>query len=94
MNRKPLTKTQIAEALTNLPGWQVKDGKLHKTFKFKDFKQAMGWMVQAAIEAEKLDHHPDWSNSWNKVFVDLVTHSAGGITPYDTALAQKMEELA
>ena len=88
-----LTQDQISAAVKDLPGWAVKDGKLHRDFKFKDFSAAFGFMSRVALAAEKMDHHPDWSNGWNKVAVDLVTHSAGGITENDTTLAKKMNEL-
>jgi 4a-hydroxytetrahydrobiopterin dehydratase len=94
MSRTPLTVEELPAALASLPGWEVQDGKLHKRFKFKDFVTAMGWMVSVALEAEKLDHHPDWCNSWNKVEVDLRTHSADAITDLDVALARKMNALA
>ena len=92
-SRQPLTDSEIKEALTGLPGWTVEDGKFHKRYEFKDFVEAMGWMVSVALEAEKLDHHPDWSNNWNKVDVTLYTHSEKALTGYDVALAEKMEEL-
>lgn len=93
MERRRLENPEISEALTELPGWEVKEGKLHKTFKFGSFAQAMGWMVSAGIQADKLDHHPDWSNSYNKVVVDLKTHDMDALTTLDLALARKMEEL-
>lgn len=71
--------------------WQVIDGKLTKEFKFKNFIHAFGWMTQMAIWAEKLKHHPEWFNVYNKVKVDLVTHDAGGISDLDFQLAKKME---
>jgi 4a-hydroxytetrahydrobiopterin dehydratase len=61
-------------------GWSVVDGKLHKEFAFGNFSEAFAFMTRVALAAEKLDHHPDWSNSWNTVVVDIVNHSAGGIT--------------
>lgn len=93
MERRRLENPEISEALTELPGWEVKEGKLHKTFKFGSFAQAMGWMVSVGIQADKLDHHPDWSNSYNKVVVDLKTHDMDALTTLDLALARKMEEL-
>lgn len=90
----PLTHDQLATALAQLSDWAIIDGKLHKLFKFKNFSQALGWMVQVGLEAEKLDHHPDWCNSWNKVQVHLITHSIGSLSERDILLAQKMDELA
>ena len=71
--------------------WQIQNGKLHKTFTFKSFIRAFGWMTQIAIWAEKLKHHPEWFNVYNKVVVDLVTHDVDGISELDFELATKME---
>lgn len=71
--------------------WEIVEGKLHKTFKFKSFIRAFGWMSQIAIWAEKLKHHPEWFNVYNKVVVDLVTHDVDGISELDFELAMKME---
>lgn len=89
-----LTPAELSEALANLPDWSVEGGKLRKTFVFADFSEAFGFMTRAALAAERMDHHPDWCNSYRTVQVDLVTHSAGGITPRDLALAQVLELLA
>lgn len=89
-----LNDQQIATELAKLKGWTIESGKLHRVFEFKDFVQAFSFMTAVALAAEKMDHHPDWSNGWNKVTVDLVTHSAGGITANDVALAAKMQQLA
>lgn len=75
-------------------GWTLKDGKLHKTFRFADFSAAFGWMTQVALAAEAMNHHPEWSNVWNRVEVELVTHDAGGLTERDFALAARMDALA
>src|SRR3981189_2670849 len=88
-----LSEQQIAEELRNLKGWSVLNGNLHRVFEFKDFTHAFGFMTQVALAAEKMDHHPDWSNSWNKVTVDLSTHSAGGLTKNDFGLAGKIQEI-
>jgi 4a-hydroxytetrahydrobiopterin dehydratase len=94
MPRQKLSKPEVEQALTELPGWQILDGKLHKTFKFKSFAQAMGWMVSVAIYADKLDHHPEWSNIYSRVTVDLVTHDLGNaISNLDVELARRMEAL-
>ncbi len=94
MSRRTLDSAAIAAALTELPGWQLLEGRLHKTFSFESFVPAFAFMTAVALAAEKLDHHPDWSNSYRTVTVDLRTHSAGGVTALDLALAQRMEELA
>jgi 4a-hydroxytetrahydrobiopterin dehydratase len=91
---KPLSEQEIEEALAGLPGWSLEDGMLHKTFQFKNFGEALGWMVRVGLEAEKLDHHPDWCNSWNRVHVHLLTHSVNGLSELDIRLAKKMDSLA
>ena len=75
-----LSDDQIDKALAALPGWACVDGKLHKELRFQDFNEAWGFMSRVALVAEKRDHHPDWSNSWNAVTIDVVNHSAGGVT--------------
>jgi 4a-hydroxytetrahydrobiopterin dehydratase len=90
-----LTEGQIQYALQELPGWEVIGGKLHREFKFRNFTEAFGFMTKVAIEANTMDHHPEWSNVWNKVVVDLVTHSTGNtISELDVALAKKIDALA
>jgi 4a-hydroxytetrahydrobiopterin dehydratase len=89
-----LTPVEIEARLGALPGWSVEAGKLHRAYKFADFVAAFGFMARAALIAEKMDHHPEWSNVWNRVVVDLTTHDAGGITEKDLALAAAMERLA
>ena len=95
MDRKQLTEAEIQDALALLPGWQIQEGKLAKQFKFGSFSKALGWMVSVGVEAEKMDHHPEWSNVYNRVSVSLVTHDLGNkISSWDVLLAQKMEQLA
>lgn len=89
-----LSKQQISEALTALPGWAVVDGKLHKELRFRDFSAAFGFMVRVAMAAEKRDHHPDWSNSYASVVIDIVNHAAGGITETCIQLATDIEAAA
>ena len=89
-----LTDEAIEEGLHELSGWSVKNGKLHKTFKFKNFTQAFGFMTQVAIVAEKQDHHPEWFNVYQTVLVDLVSHDSKGITPRDMKLARSMNVIA
>ena len=76
-------------------GWQMAPGReaITKTFKFKDFADAFGWMTRVAIHAEKLNHHPEWSNVYNSVHVTLTTHDAGGLTSLDVKLAKVLESL-
>ena len=74
-------------------GWSIMAGKLHRELVFADFSEAFGFMVRVALLAEKADHHPDWSNSWNKVVIDLVSHDAGGLTERDRKLARAINGL-
>jgi len=89
-----LSSEQISEQLKNLPGWSVKEEKLHKDFEFDDFNQAFGFMTRAAMHIEKMNHHPEWYNVYNKLTVDLMTHDAGGITENDIELAKILNSLA
>ena len=81
-------------AVNEVPGWAIVDDKLHREFAFADFVEAFGFMTRLAIEAEKRNHHPEWSNVWNRVTIDLVTHDAGGITVKDSELAIVANRLA
>lgn len=85
---------RLNERLTTLDGWTLRDGKLHRELKFSNFAAAFGFMTSAAIEAEKMNHHPEWFNVYNKVVVDLTTHEVGGISELDFALAERMNELS
>jgi 4a-hydroxytetrahydrobiopterin dehydratase len=89
-----LSETEIATALSKLPGWKLEGGKLHREYKFADFVAAFGFMTGVALVAQAMNHHPEWFNVWNTVRVDLATHDAGGITALDVKLAHSMEELA
>jgi 4a-hydroxytetrahydrobiopterin dehydratase len=89
-----LSTTEVEAAIAKVGGWSLAEGKLHRDFKFGNFVEAFGFMCRAALVCEKMDHHPEWSNVYNKVKVDLVTHSAGGITELDIRLATRMNELA
>lgn len=71
-------------------GWALIDGKLHREFTFDDFAAAFAFMTRVADLAEEADHHPDWSNSWNRVTIDLVSHDAGGVTGRDVRLAERI----
>lgn len=93
MSRTPLSNEEIAARLSGLSGWKHERGKLVRGFRFANFVDAFGWMTRVALAAEKLDHHPDWKNVYNRVDVELHTHDAGGITEYDFALATRMNEL-
>ncbi len=89
-----LSESEVQSALNDLAGWRLSDGKLHRELKFKDFSQAFGFMARVAMEAHLMDHHPEWSNVYNRVRIDLVTHSEGGITDLDVRLAKKINSLA
>lgn len=88
-----LTDVQIADRLKQLPGWQRNGPKISRQFEFGNFSEAFAWMTRIAIEAEKANHHPEWSNVYNRVRVELTTHDAAGLTELDFALAEKMNEL-
>jgi 4a-hydroxytetrahydrobiopterin dehydratase len=89
---KIMTDVKITAAIAELTDWKVVDGKLNRAFKFKDFVDAFGFMTKVAIVAEKMGHHPELSNVYNRVVIDLVTHDAGGIGPLDLELAKKINE--
>lgn len=93
MKAPKLNDDEVRAALAGLPGWSYTDGKLHRTFECRDFVHAFGCMASVALVAEAMNHHPDWSNSWNKVTVDLVTHSEGGVTRRDVELAGKIQKI-
>ena len=84
-----LTGKALTDALAKLKGWKKVSGRgaIHKSFKFADFNEAWGFMARVAMAAEKADHHPEWSNVYNKVDVTLSTHDAGGLSTKDVALA-------
>jgi 4a-hydroxytetrahydrobiopterin dehydratase len=94
MSRKLLPESDLTVALTSLPGWVIHNGKLHRQYTFAGFPQAFGFMATAAPTIEKRDHHPEWSNVYNRVTVDLSTHDAGGITQLDVDLAKLLEGIA
>ncbi|WP_218081101.1 4a-hydroxytetrahydrobiopterin dehydratase [Anthocerotibacter panamensis] len=94
MSTPQLTPDEILSRLKNLSGWEILNGKLHKSYRFPDFVAAWGFMSRVALVAESMGHHPEWFNVYNRVTVDLTTHDAGGISILDFTLAQKMDELA
>jgi 4a-hydroxytetrahydrobiopterin dehydratase len=93
MSQGKLSKHEIAERLSKLDGWGMVKGKLHRMFEFKDFTQAFGFMKRVALAADRMNHHPDWYNAYNKVTIDLSTHSAGGLTKSDFDLARKIQKI-
>jgi 4a-hydroxytetrahydrobiopterin dehydratase len=91
-----LSDADRASLLPALQGWSMVEGRdaIHKRFTFKDFNEAFGWMCRVALVAERLDHHPEWSNVYRIVDVTLATHDAGGLTRRDVELARTMNRLA
>jgi 4a-hydroxytetrahydrobiopterin dehydratase len=96
MKREKLERKAIEEVLEGLDGWSLGDGgtSITRSYKFKNFVEAFGFMTESALAAEKLDHHPEWFNVYSKVDVTLSTHSAGGLTELDFKLAGLMEKAA
>jgi 4a-hydroxytetrahydrobiopterin dehydratase len=93
MSGQKVTKQEIAEGLGKLDGWHLVKGNLHRIFEFKDFTQAFAFMKRVAVVADRMDHHPDWSNAYNKVTIDLSTHSVGGLTKNDFELAGGIQKI-
>jgi 4a-hydroxytetrahydrobiopterin dehydratase len=91
-----LAGVERAKALRDMEGWAEARGRdaITKTYQFKSFNQAWGWMSRVALIAEKMDHHPEWANVYGRVEVTLATHTAGGLTAKDMALARKMDSFA
>ena len=88
-----LSEEELKEELSKLHGWSVVDEKLHKKFLFDSFNHAFGFMARASMEIEKMNHHPEWFNVYNKIIVDLTTHDYGGITKNDINLAKILNSL-
>lgn len=88
-----LSEKDIIEELKNLSGWSVVNEKLYKEFQFESFNQAFGFMTRAAMEIEKMNHHPEWFNVYNRITIELTTHDAGGITKNDVNLAKILNSL-
>jgi 4a-hydroxytetrahydrobiopterin dehydratase len=93
---KKLEASAIVAELATLDGWSLVDGRdaITRSFKFADFSVAFGFMTRVALEAERMDHHPEWFNVWNRVDVVLATHDAGGLTKLDFDLAHAMNRIA
>ena len=88
-----LTDKEIESEVNKMPGWKVVNGKLSKSFEFKDFIEAFSFMTSVAMHAEKMNHHPEWFNVYNKVNIDLVTHDLNGISNYDMKLANAIDKI-
>lgn len=91
---KKMTDAEIAAKLTGMTGWSLRDGKLHREYKFPDFRHAIEFMMATVPGIDQMNHHPEWANVYNRVTVDLITHDAGGITSRDFELAALLEEVA
>jgi 4a-hydroxytetrahydrobiopterin dehydratase len=94
MRPKAYSPAEIGENLSSVKDWALEASSIHKEFKFKSFIGAFGFMTQVALEAEKLNHHPEWKNTYNKVSITLSTHDAGGLTELDFKLAKLIDKIA
>ena len=88
-----LSDSEIESEVTKLPGWKLLNGKLNKSFEFEDFVEAFGFMTRVAMQAEKMNHHPEWFNVYNKVKIDLITHDVNGISNNDVKLASAVNKI-
>ena len=93
MRPKAYSKSEIEAGLSDLKDWTIFNNSLSREITFKNFVQAFGFITQVALEAEKLDHHPEWKNVYNKVSINLTTHDAGGLTELDFKLAKKINKI-
>lgn len=94
MDRRALSAQEVEAALASLAPWIERGGRLHREYRFADFVRAFAFMSGAAIEAQGMNHHPEWSNVYGRVTIDLWTHDRGGITALDVELARRFERLA
>ena len=94
MRTPKLTDAELKQALEALPGWSLEGGKLLRVYLFRDFVEAFAFMTAAALRVQEMDHHPEWSNVYGTVRVELVTHDCGGVTARDAELAGKLEAIA
>jgi 4a-hydroxytetrahydrobiopterin dehydratase len=90
----PLSAEQLEALPQHLPPWSLVNGKLRRELRFADFVAAFGFMTQVALAAEAMGHHPEWSNVWNRVVVELTTHDTGGLSDLDLRLAQRIDQIA
>lgn len=96
MTRDPLDPKAVDDAMTGLSAWTLAEDRksIARAFRFRDFGEAFGFMARVALAAEKMDHHPDWSNVYNRVDIRLNTHDAGGLTELDFKLARRIDRIA
>jgi 4a-hydroxytetrahydrobiopterin dehydratase len=93
MQARKLDEQEITNRLKELKAWKLEKGKLHRAFEAKDFIAAFGYMTRIALVAQEMNHHPEWCNVWNKITVDLSTHSVGGVSNLDFELAAKIDQI-
>ena len=91
---KKLSEHELEEQVKVMKGWELKNGKLEKSFRFSNFVEAFGFMTKIALEAEKINHHPEWLNVYDSVSIKLTTHDAGGITDFDIKLANIIDAVS
>jgi len=91
---KKLSEHELEEQVKVMKGWELKNGKLEKSFRFSNFVEAFGFMTKIALEAEKINHHPEWLNVYDSVKIKLTTHDAGGITDFDIKLANIIDAVS
>jgi 4a-hydroxytetrahydrobiopterin dehydratase len=89
----PLTAAEVHALAERLPQWTLQNGKLHRELRFADFSQAFAFMTRVAMVAEQLNHHPEWSNVWNRVSIELTTHDTGGLSDLDVEMAERINVL-
>lgn len=94
MANQLLSADQANALATELPEWRLSNGKLKREIRFADFNQAFGFMTRVALVAETIGHHPEWSNVWNRVVIELTTHDLGGLSGLDVELAKRIDALA
>lgn len=94
MPNELLSTDQTIALATELPEWTISNGKIKREIKFADFNQAFGFMTRVALVAEAMGHHPEWSNVWNRVVIELTTHDLGGLSGLDVELAKRIDALA
>ena len=91
--RQKLSEAEVVNRLPDVRGWEFMDGKLSRTFLFDSFVNAFGFMASVALTAEAMNHHPEWSNVYNRVTISLTTHDVGGISDLDFTLAQRIDKI-
>lgn len=92
-NRERLDESAVREQMQQLDGWDLVEGRLHRQLEFEDFVHAFGFMTSVALAAERMDHHPDWSNVYNRVDIHLSSHDVGGLSERDFRLARRIDAL-